>query len=355
MTLAEIDIAGPAARGPHPRRRRRERRVTLNDVASHSAVSPSTASLYLRRPDMVSPSTGRRIAEAIAALDYVPNYVAGGLAGSSSRMVSIIVPSVRNAFFAETVTALQSALRDEGLQVMLGHTEYSEREEEDLVRAALSWAPAAIVIAGLAHNASTRRLLGAAAVPVIEIWELGAPPVDIAIGFSHEKVGAAAAEHLLSRGRKRLVFIGARIQQDRRAAQRADGFVAAARAGGARADVVTHPAAAGVDVGGILLADAIDRHPDADALACSNDLIALGALFECQRRRIAVPQRLALVGFGDLAFSAACNPSLTTIRPPGGLIGSEAARMIIAHQRGDRTLGGSVVDTRFMLVERQSS
>ena len=96
------------------------------------------------------------------------------------------------------------------LQVMLGHTEYSEREEESLVRTALSWAPAGIVIAGLAHAPGTIKLLRASRVPVVEIWELGATPIDMAVGFSHRQVGAAAADHL------RLVDAGPR-QGDRAA------------------------------------------------------------------------------------------------------------------------------------------
>ena len=70
---------------------------------------------------------------------------AGTPAAASSRAVSVIVPSIRNAFFAETVSTLQAELGKEKIQVLLGHTEYSEREEENLVRAALSWSPAAIV------------------------------------------------------------------------------------------------------------------------------------------------------------------------------------------------------------------
>lgn len=338
------------------RTRRRTQRVTMTEVAQQAGVSPSTVSLYLRKPETVSSAAGRTIARAIEALDYVPNFVAGGLAAASSRVVNIIVPSVRNAFFAETVAKLQAELGKEQLQVMLGHSEYSAREEENLVRAALSWAPAAIVLAGLSHDPATFKLLKASRVPVIEIWELGREPIDMAVGFSHPQVGAAAADHLAQRGRRRLVFIGARMQKDGRAAQRSSGFLAAAKANGAELAVsLGHPSPASVEVGGILLAQAIQQYPDLDAIACSNDHIALGALFECQRRQIAIPQQLALIGFGDLPFSSACNPSLTTIRPPGDLIGSEAARLIIERMRGTPQSGEGVVDTRFVVVQRQSS
>ena len=154
------------------RRRRRTQRVTLNDVAEMAGVSPSTVSLYVRKPDAVSDDRALKIAEAIAKLGYVPNLMAGGLAAASSRIVSVIVPSIRNAFFAETVSAIQAALGAEGLQVLLGHTEYSEAHEEALVRAALSWAPAAIVLTELTHSPGTRALLKVSDVPVVEMWEL---------------------------------------------------------------------------------------------------------------------------------------------------------------------------------------
>ena len=89
--------------------------VTMMDVAKLADVSPSTVSLYLRKPDAVSPAAGQDIARAISTLGYVPNLVAGGLAAASSKVVSIIVPSIRNAFFAETVSTLQSELAAEGL------------------------------------------------------------------------------------------------------------------------------------------------------------------------------------------------------------------------------------------------
>jgi LacI family transcriptional regulator, gluconate utilization system Gnt-I transcriptional repressor len=337
------------------RQRRKMQSVTMMDVAELAKVSPSTVSLYLRRPDAVSASAGSAIAHAIDKLNYVPNLVAGGLAAASSRAVSIIVPSVRNAFFAETVAAMQVALRKERLQVILGHTEYDEREEEDLVRTALSWAPAAIVLTGLSHSPATRRMLSKTSVPVIEIWELGGPQIDTAIGFHHDQVGAAAARHLIQQGRRQLAFLGARMHEDRRARMRCDGFVAAAQSAGVSVEVVQHPAPSSAEAGAMLLSETMQTLPDTDGIACSNDHVALGVLFECERLKLAVPDRLAVVGFGDLSFSAACNPPLTTIRPSGDLIGKEAARLITEHMAGKEPVPQLTIDTRFTLLHRRSS
>lgn len=338
------------------RRRKGQQRITLSEVAALADVSPSTVSLYLRKPDAVSPKRAHRVAEAIETLGYVPNLMAGGLAASSSRIVSIIVPSIRNAFFAETVTSIQTALGSEGLQVLLGHTEYSEAQEEALVRAALSWAPAAIILTGLNHSAGTRALLKDSDVPVVEMWELGEPVINIAVGFSHEAAGAAAARHLIDRGRRNIVYVGARLHEDRRAARRAEGCANELAGAGMKGDrVIRHPAAATVDAGALLLGRALQQDPTIDALVCSNDLVALGVLFEAQRKGIAVPERLAVIGFGDLGFSASCNPPLTTIRPFGDFIGLEVSRLILENLRAAPVRPGTSVDTGFLLIERRST
>lgn len=282
---------------PTSRRRRKMQRVTMDDVARAAEVSPSTVSLYLRKPGLVSPETGGKIARVVEELGYVPSLVAGGLAAAGSRVVSVVVPSIRNAFFADTVSALQDALEPTSLQLMLGHTEYSLEREEELVRIALSWAPAAIVLVGLEHSRTARKLLLSTGVPVFEVWEYGQSPIDTAVGFHHREVGIAAAGHLIERERASLCFLGARMKEDRRANQRAAGFVHGVTERGLREPpVLAEPGGATVEAGGRLLARALQENPELDGIACSNDLIALGALFECQRRGVAVPDRIGVMG-----------------------------------------------------------
>ncbi|MGJ3263706.1 MAG: substrate-binding domain-containing protein, partial [Salinarimonas sp.] len=262
-------------------------------------------------------------------------------------------PSARNASFAGTVAALGAARAPRGRQVMLGHTGYDRAREGARVRAALAWAPAAIVLTGLEHAPDTRALLQRARVPVVEMWERGPRPIDMGVGFAHPDVGAAAARRLLAGGRRRLAFCGARMQEDRRAAQRAEGFAAAARAAGAAPEILNHPGPADPQAGALLLDRALGALPDLDGIAASNDTVALGVLFEAQRRGIAVPDTLAVVGFGDLPVAGACVPPLTTIRPSGDLVGREVARLVLARMRGD-PVPERAVDTGFVLVERVS-
>jgi LacI family transcriptional regulator, gluconate utilization system Gnt-I transcriptional repressor len=95
-------------------------------------------------------------------------------------------------------------------------------------------------------------------------------------------------------------------------------------------------------------------NPDIDAVFCSSDLLALGVLTESHAQGIAVPQRLAVIGFGDLDFARDLHPALTTVRIDGTRIAREAARCLVERIEG-REVDQPVVDIGFTIVERDSA
>ena len=118
--------------------------------------------------------------------------------------------------------------------------------------------------------------------------------------------------------------------------------------------IVTTPVPTTVTLGGTLFADLLLRTPDVEAVVCVNDDIALGVLFECQRRHISVPEDMAIVGFNDLEFMAAAVPSLTSVRTNRYEMGRRAVTMVTAAIDGNRP-PERVVDLGFELMVRQSS
>jgi LacI family gluconate utilization system Gnt-I transcriptional repressor len=100
----------------------------------------------------------------------------------------------------------------------------------------------------------------------------------------------------------------------------------------------------------------IERWPDMTALFAGNDNLALGALFECQRRGIRVPHDISIVGFNDLEFAAAAYPSLTTVATPRYEIGERAARIVLEIVRGSGTRPADPrIDLGFRLIRRESA
>src|SRR5258706_6746582 len=207
------------------RARRRGRRstggLTLDDVARLAGVSPITVSRALNTPAQLSGETLARVQEAIERTGYVPNRIAGGLASSRSRLVAALVPTISGLVFLETVQAMTEALDAAGYQVMLGQSGYDATREEALLDAIIGRRPDGVIVTGVMHSPQARRRLAAAGIPIVETWDLTPTPIDMLVGFSHEKVGRAVAEHLIDKGRRRLALI---LADDQRAHVRRQGF-----------------------------------------------------------------------------------------------------------------------------------
>ncbi len=314
-----------------PRPRRSTQRTTMTDVARVAEVSASTVSLFLRDPDAVSATRRQRIQRAIDTLHYVPNRMAGALAAASTKVVGVIVPSLVNSFFAETVSTLQSALMAQGYQILIGHTNYDPAREEELVRTFLSWSPSGIVLTGLGHSRLTRQMLESSSLPVVEMWEVGPQPIDMMVGFSHADVGRLQTRHLIERGCQAIAFLGAQLDKDARAAQRAQGYrdVLNSHSGQAQPEIAVaeaQSATAGAKAFGALM----DRRADVDGVVFSNDILALGAMMEAQRRGLSIPRQMRMIGFGGLDFTSEHVADLSTILPPRREIGSQVAAMLFA-------------------------
>ncbi len=341
---------------PSPSRARRGRRrgagLTLTDVARLAGVSPITVSRALNTPEQLTAETLARVREAVARTGYVPNRVAGGLASSRSRLVAVLVPTIASPVFLETVQAMTEAFSEAGYQVMLGQSGYGTEREEALLDAIIGRRPDGIIVTGIMHSPEVRRRLGAAGIPVVETWDLTPTPIDMVVGFSHEKVGLSVAEYLLTRGCRKPGIISA---DDLRAGLRREGFTAGvARAGVNEVPAALVPTPTTLGAGRRSLAALLERHPDLDAVFCSSDMMALGALTEAAVRGIDVPGRLRVVGFGDNNFAADASPALTTVRIDGTAIGRKAAAFVIDRAEG-RPIEHHVVDLGFQIVPRASA
>ena len=328
--------APPLARQP----RRGHGRATLADVAAAAGVTAITVSRYLREPQRVAPETAAAVATALRQTGYLPNKQAGVLASAaagSARMVAALIPSIANSIFAETVQGLADALQGSGCELLLAATGYSAEREEEQLRALLGWFPSALVVTGRRHTPGALALLRQAqarGTPVIEIWDHHPEPGAESftqIGFNHEQVGRAMAEHLIARGYRSLAYVDSGVAEDFRAHERGDGFLAAAKRKRVPARRITAPALEAIEAGRKAFAGLVDAkgRPSVRAAAFANDHLACGALLQARAHGLALPQDLALLGFGDFSLGRQLDPPLSTVHTPRFEIGQAAARALL--------------------------
>jgi LacI family gluconate utilization system Gnt-I transcriptional repressor len=328
-------------------------RPTLNEVARLAAVSPITASRALRGVTTVAPELVEKVRAAAQSLGYVANPAARALASSQSQTVVVLVPSLSNQLFIETLEAIQNVLRTRGLEVVIGNYHYSPEEEESLLRNYLANRPRGLLLTGFDHTPALRQLLGASGVPCVHMMELDTVRGAYCVGFSQEQAGAEAARHLLGRGRKRLAYMAAQL--DPRVIQRGEGFRRVLQEEGVYDPQlqVMSPLPSSIGLGSELFIQLMKQHPDVDGVFFCNDDLAQGAALEALRYGIAIPEQVSLIGFNDLPGSAHMVPRLTSIRTPREEVGQRAAQLLLGLIDG--VAQQPQVDLGFELVVRESS
>ncbi|SHM12891.1 LacI family DNA-binding transcriptional regulator [Phytopseudomonas punonensis] len=326
---------------------------TLADVAKVAGVSPITVSRTLNQPEIVRAELREKVFRAVQLTGYVPAMLANADA-QRSRLISLLVPTVANSIFAETVQTLIDTLTEAGHETLIGLTNYSAEREEQLLDTILRRRPDGIVLTGTLHTKASRTRLSRSGIPIVESWDLAPRPLDMLVGFSHEAVGVATARYLTGKGYRRFAVV---TLDDPRGHRRCESLIGElASQGIAEVPRVVLPPPATVNLGreGLHRVLAAGGHPE--VLVCSSDTLAHGVLVEAAERGIRVPDDLAVMGFGDLNIAAHLHPSLSTVRINGAEIGLQAARALL--QRLDHPHEEPVkvhIDTGFSIVERQSA
>jgi LacI family gluconate utilization system Gnt-I transcriptional repressor len=330
MTTSETDLPGAP---------------TLSAVASLAGVSAITVSRVVRLPEMVAPQTRAKVEAAMRELGYVPNQLAGALAGARTKSVGVLVPTIANSIFADTVQGLSDELEPLGYAVILAQSRYDADREDRMLSALLSRRPEAIIMVGSPATEDGARLLRRAGIPIVETWELPSAPLDAVAGFDNFAAGVAVAKHRVAQGRKNLAFIGG---DDPRATRRWNGFSDTALAAG-----IKPPRRLVLDRNASGSVAAFAELPGVDAVFAANDAHAIGFMAGLRKAGLlrdgpGPTQPVAVVGLGDLEMGRLISPSLSTIRVHGDAIGRTAAKLILSHE------GPRRVDLGFELVLRDS-
>ncbi|WP_343078805.1 LacI family DNA-binding transcriptional regulator [Ostreiculturibacter nitratireducens] len=322
-------------------------KITLRDVAQSADVSESTVSRIMRNEGLVADATRAKVMEAVRALGYVPNRIAGSLASLDTNLLGVVVPSLSNIVFPEVLQGINAGLKRTRFQAVISVSDYDMEREETLVRGILSWQPAAILITGFDHTLATRRMLDQSGVRVVEMMEIDSAPIDVAVGMSHRKAGYAAGRYLIERGYRRFGYVGHDWTADRRARHRYDGLSEALAEAGL--SILAHAIADGsssVGAGKQQTAQ-LRSMTDVDIAVYSNDDMAVGGYFHCLEAGVRVPEDLAIFGFNGLEIGRELPKPLSTLRSNRFMIGLKSVEAILEDRERPQTK--TTIDTGFEL------
>jgi DNA-binding LacI/PurR family transcriptional regulator len=316
-----------------------QRRLHMADVARLAGVATSTVSRALNGSPLVNEETRERILELARSLNYTINVGAQNLRQGHSRTIAVVIPydeesrqHLSDPFFLGMLGTLADALTDRGFDMLVARV--SSQQLDAAAYYYETGAALGLIVIGQWGQHEQLNQLAARGVPLV-VW--GAKmerQLYCTVGSDNVQGGAAAVDHLVSLGRRRIAFLG--DVKFPEVAQRYDGY----RAALARAGIPFDPA---LHVTLPFNADdcrrAVQRmaaaHADFDAIFVVSDLLAMtviNTLRDCGRD---VPGDVSVVGFDDIALGSYFHPPLTTVHQNIAEAGVAMVEALLAQIAGE--------------------
>ena len=308
--------------------------ATIRQVALKANVSVATVSRVINNKGYVDPHTRKMVLKAIEELKYVPNSVAQVLAGKKMKSFALVVPDISNPFFAELAKAVEDTARKQEFTVFLCNSDEQKERQARYIDVLKKKSIDGIIFATHHLDQTVIDLCQGIPVVLMDRAILPEPTKEIAMIRAQNQRGVQLAiQHLLEVGCKKIAHIYG-PQQLITAKERRLSYQKAVEKFPWYSDSLLEPGYFQLDGGRKAIRALLERHPDLDGVFVGNDTMAIGAIKELQRMKIAVPQQVAVCGFDGIQLAEMIEPELTTIAQPIEAMGKRACQLLIEKIEG---------------------
>jgi LacI family transcriptional regulator len=308
--------------------------ATIFDVAERAGVSIKTVSRVINNQQYVSAATAKRVRNAAAELDFVPNPAARNLGGRRSFHVALwhgVLKSGISGYYTEVQNKFVSACWDNGYGADLDPLEPdSSRHADDVFAVLTAKRPSGVVLTPpFSDNDEFLTQLDTKHLAYVRV-----SPSDQGIEKSFVAVEERSAahemtEHLIELGHRRIGFITGRLDHGA-AAQRTDGYVDAYRSRGIPIDENLILTGRFTFESGMEAAHRLLANPERPtAIFAANDDMAVGVIHVAHEMNLSVPGDLSVAGFDDTPIAEYIYPTLTTMQQPIGKMMHASVRYLV--------------------------
>jgi DNA-binding LacI/PurR family transcriptional regulator len=290
----------------------------MDEIARLSGVNKSTVSRALGGSATVAAKTRERIEGVARAHGYIVNQAARGLRLRRSMLIAVVIPlqhdrlqKLSDPFFMEMIGCLADACIVHGYDLMLSKIESDSADW--LTQFQRSRRADGLILIGQSLESAHIAQASRAGIPLV-VWGAKLPRQGyVTVGSDNFAGGSLAASHLLSKGRRRIAFLGDRRLPEIR--QRYQGYLRAhTQAGVAPDERLTLAAGFAPEEARASAESLLAQGTPFDGIIAASDVIAMAAMQVLGQRGMAIPRQAAVVGFDDVGLAAHTQPALTTVR-----------------------------------------
>lgn len=309
--------------------------VVAADVARIAGVSTATVSRAINFPDQVSAPVRARIESVAKSLGWVPHGAARALASRRSGAIGAVFPTLTYGDFPRALQALQNALMEKNYTLLLAFSEYDLDQEFQQVRMLLERGVDGLVLIGKMHHPEMAALLERYNVPVIHAFVYDPNNPLACVGPDNRKALYDLTNYLIGLGHKRFGIIGQSTKNNDRVQARLQGVKDAL----AERSIAIHPKHQvegrwGIREGKILVRQILKHSPQPTAIVCGNGYLAVGAILECQRLGLRIPDDISIAAYDDFELMSEISIPITTVQVSGEEVGRHCANILMEKLSG---------------------
>ena len=329
------------------------KRVSIREVAKKAKVSPGTVSNFLNNSTPVNADTRERIVKAIDLLGYQRNEIASSLRRAQTNSIGLILPDIRNPFYADLYYSIENAALENGYTLIYGNSDYSLSKIKHYLKYFSSRRVDSIILsANYSFRLDAFRDLIDTPMLVFE------PHRDIenypSIGIDNQAGSRKITEYLIDKGHKDIAIL-----TSSKKSPRYKGYEQALNYAGIEINpkLVHEFGPFTQDLfsqGYSAMNDLLSQKQKFSACFVISDMLAIGAMSAIKSKGMKIPEDIAIAGFDDIPFSQVVEPALTTIAQPVTQMGLEIFNtcMEMVKNKNPRMLSGiRYFDTQLIIRE----
>lgn len=302
--------------------------ATMRDVAERAGVSLVTVSRVINGHPSVRPTTRARVQAAIAALEYVPDQLAGSLRSRQSGTIGLLLPTIANSFWTTIARGVEDEAEARGYSVFLCNSDDDSAKEARYLEALLGRRVDGIVVVPTAGGAAQLRRVQQRQMPIVQVHRRLDDLETDSIRADNRGGTAGLTAQLLALGCRRIAFLGVETTISP-ARDCLGGYKAAMAEAGAPIDpALIMLARARPDNGYALVSDLL-RKTRPEALCIGNGRLAVGALHALREAGVRVPDEMHVGAFYNIAALDVFSPSLITAVQPAYEVGRLGTRRLL--------------------------
>ena len=316
--------SGPSAGG------RNDRSPTMTQIAREARVSVSTVSKVLSGHTDVSAQTRRTVERVVAERGYQLPRAARSARRPRIGWVDFVINELDSAWGLSILAGVNQVVEEAGLPLVLSTLHNRQSLAHQWIESLLERSSRGVILVMSEISEPDLRSLRRRNLPLVCVEAVSSLPTGVpSVSATNSPGGAAAAQHLLALGHRRIAAIGGPPVFECTRARMAGFCTALSDAGHSIQRQFLKYANFQVE-GGRRAAHALLTLPTPPtAIFAGNDQQAIGTYEAARSLGLRIPHDVSVVGFDDLEYAPWLGPALTTVRQPLTDMGAVAARTLL--------------------------